>query len=324
MSIFKKKSLLIATIVYWFLLLYMVAALVYWFIALQQQSHQMALSKRIEINASDPAYLQKNLLINEEEHRKTLQFIGEGGSFLLVILIGAVFVYRAIKRQLTLNQQQQNFMMAITHELKTPIAVAKLNLETIQKHKLEEGQQQKLIQKTLEETNRLNNLTNNILISSQLEGGGYKLSREELDLTQLAKSCAQGFHNHFPDRTLLSNIAEALEIKGDSLLLQILINNLLENAVKYSPKSSVIHLNVSKEPGAVFVQVADEGPGIADAEKKMVFNRFYRIGNEQVRKTTGTGLGLFICKRIAAEHHAKISLTNNQPTGSIFTVYFNL
>lgn len=324
MSIFKKKSLLIATIVYWFLLLYMVAALVYWFIALQQQSHQMALSKRIEINASDPAYLQKNLLINAEEHRKTLQFIGEGGSFLLVILIGAVFVYRAIKRQLTLNQQQQNFMMAITHELKTPIAVAKLNLETIQKHKLEEGQQQKLIQKTLEETNRLNNLTNNILISSQLEGGGYKLSTEELDLTQLAKSCAQGFHNHFPDRTLSSNIAEALEIKGDSLLLQILINNLLENAVKYSPKSSVIHLNVSKEPAAVFLQVADQGPGIADSEKKMVFNRFYRIGNEQVRKTTGTGLGLFICKRIASEHHAKISLTNNQPTGSIFTVYFSL
>ncbi len=324
MSIFKKKSLLIASIVYWFLLLYMVAALAYWFIALQQQSHQMAISRRIEINAGDPAYLQKNLQITEEEHRKTLQFIGEGASFLLVILIGAVFVYRAIKRQLTLNQQQQNFMMAITHELKTPIAVAKLNLETIQKHKLEEHQQQKLIQKTLEETNRLNNLTNNILISSQLEGGGYKLSKEDLDFTQLATSCAHGFHNHFPDRTLQTRIQDGLELKGDALLLQILINNLLENAVKYSPKTAPIHFTVSNEPTGIIVQVADEGPGISDTEKKMVFNRFYRIGNEQVRKTTGTGLGLFICKRIAAEHHAKISLTNNQPTGSIFTVYFSL
>ena len=73
-------------------------------------------------------------------------------------------------------------MMAITHELKTPIAVAKLNLETLQKHKLDELKQQRLIQMTLQETNRLNALTNNILISSQLEGGGYKLVEEELDL----------------------------------------------------------------------------------------------------------------------------------------------
>jgi signal transduction histidine kinase len=80
-------------------------------------------------------------------------------------------------------QQQQNFMMAITHELKTPIAVAKLNLETLLKHKLDDSKQQKIIQMTLQETNRLNALTNNILISSQLEGEGYQSAKEELDLS---------------------------------------------------------------------------------------------------------------------------------------------
>src|SRR5450755_2049822 len=156
MGILKKKRLEVATIVYWFLLMYIIAALIWWFIALNQQSHQMALYKLVELKADDPAYLQKADAITSEEKRKNAQFIGEGAIFLLVILIGALFVYRAVRRQIKMTQQQQNFMMAITHELKTPIAIAKLNLETLQKHKLDEVQQKKLITNTILETNRLN------------------------------------------------------------------------------------------------------------------------------------------------------------------------
>jgi K+-sensing histidine kinase KdpD len=96
------------------------------------------------------------------------KYIGEGVTFLLVILVGAVFVYRATKKQILLSQQEQNFMMAVTHELKTPIAVTKLNLETLQKHKkdLDETKQQKLIINSLHEADRLNALTNNILVCS--------------------------------------------------------------------------------------------------------------------------------------------------------------
>ncbi len=309
MSIFKKKSLVIATTVYWFLLVYMIAALVWWFVALQQQSHQMAVYKLQELKADDPAWMQKSAAITEDEKRKNAQFIGEGSAFLLVILIGAVFVYRAVRRQLTMT---------------TPIAVAKLNLETLQKHKLEENKQQKLIQATLQEANRLNTLTNNILISSQLEGGGYELAREELDFSLLAATCIQDFHNRFPDRKIETSIEEDTDIKGDSLLLQILVNNLLENAVKYAPKETTIFLSVAKKNAEAILQVKDEGPGIADEEKKKVFERFYRIGNEQVRKTTGTGLGLYLCKKIALDHNADINVTNNHPAGSIFTVHFRL
>ncbi|MFX9696122.1 histidine kinase dimerization/phospho-acceptor domain-containing protein, partial [Acinetobacter baumannii] len=82
--------------------------------------------------------------------------VGEGVTFLALIIIGAVFVFRATRRQLKLSQQQQNFMMAVTHELKTPIAITQLNLETLQKRKLEEDKQQKLISNTLQEARRLN------------------------------------------------------------------------------------------------------------------------------------------------------------------------
>jgi signal transduction histidine kinase len=322
MGILKKKRLAVATIVYWVLLLYIIAALIWWFIALQQQNHQMAIYKLMELKADDPAYLQKIDTITIEEKRKTARNIGEGSIFLLVILIGAVFVYRVVRRQIKMAQQQQNFMMAITHELKTPIAIAKLNLETLQKHKLEEGKQQKLIHATLQEANRLNTLTNNILISSQLEGGGYKLLKEELDFSSLTANCVQDFHSRFPERKMNSRIEEDIDISGDPVLLQILVNNLLDNAIKYAPPASAIHLTLQKNAQGVFLKVADEGPGIAGEEKKKVFERFYRIGNEQVRKTKGTGLGLYLCKKIALDHNAGISVANNHPAGSIFTVHF--
>jgi len=317
----KRKGLLIATIVYWFFLVYIVAALVWWFIALQQQNHQMTYYKIQELNSGDPSYLARLDLITEEEKRKSVQYVGEGVTFLLIILIVALLLYRAVRRQL---KQQQNFMMAITHELKTPIAIAKLNLETLQRHKLDEARQQKLVQATLQEANRLNTLANNILVSSQLETGGYQLPKEDLDLSLLAETCLQDFRRRFPERRIETSIDADIDIKGDALLLEILVNNLLENAVKYSPATSAIYVSLSQKQHQVTLKVTDEGPGIPDNEKKKIFDRFYRIGNEQVRKTKGTGLGLYLCKKIAADHNADIGVTNNTPTGSIFAVHFAL
>ena len=318
---FKKKRLAAATLVYWLLLLYIIAALIWWFIALQQQNHQMTVYRLLELKAGDPFYLQKVEAVTTEEKRKDARNIGEGTIFLLVILTGALFVFRAVRRQIKMTQQQQNFMMAITHELRTPLAIAKLNLETLQKHKLEESKQQKLIMATLQEANRLDTLTNNILISSQLEGGGYKLVKEDLDLSSLTTDCIRDFRSRFPDRKIDSRL-DKIDISGDPLLLQILVNNLLDNAVKYAPATSLILVELNKTAQGVFLKCTDEGPGISDEEKKKIFDRFYRMGNEQVRKTKGTGLGLYLCKKIAVDHHAAIGVTNNYPTGSIFTVHF--
>jgi len=107
------------------------------------------------------------------------------------------------------------------------------------------------------------------------------------------------------------------------LLLQILINNLLENAVKYSSKQSTIVVQLSRNGKKAQLSVADNGIGIPDAEKQFIFEKFYRIGNEETRTTKGTGLGLYLCRKIAADHNAVIEVTNNSPTGSKFTVIFH-
>ena len=317
-----KKKLTIATIVYWFLLMYIVAALVWWFIELENQNRQMTNYKINELKKDDPAFTTKRISIEKEKDRKTAQYLGEGITFLALILLGAVFIYRAVRRQFRLQQVQQNFMMAVTHELKTPIAIAKLNLETLQKHQLDEAKKQKLIAMTLQETNRLNTLASNILISSQLEGGKYHVEKEELDFSHLLRNSIDEFIHRYPERNFNVEIEPEVDVEGDALLLQILVNNLLENAVKYSPRESAIHCTLKKLQNRVVLNIADEGPGISAAEKKKIFDMFYRIGSEETRKAKGTGLGLYLCKKIAKDHHAIIQVKDNHPTGSIFTVSF--
>jgi K+-sensing histidine kinase KdpD len=321
MITFKKKRHLIITILYWFLLLYIIAALVFWFLELQKQNTRMINYKMNELKLDDPYFNSKLQALNSEKQRKNAQFIGEGIVFFAVIIFGAVFMYRAVRRQFTLQRQQENLMMAITHELKTPIAITKLNLETLQKHQLDEQKRQKLLHMTLQETERLNALASNILISAQLEAGR-SFSKEDINFSDLVRSSVNDFTNRFPDRKWTVSISDEAEITGDPLLLQILVNNLLENAVKYSPSGTPIKCKINVENGYILLSIADEGPGIPVSEKKMVFRKFYRIGSEQTRSAKGTGLGLYLCKKIAHDHDATIRIEDNTPHGCIFLVRF--
>jgi two-component system, OmpR family, sensor histidine kinase CiaH len=319
----KSGKLRLVFVVYWVLLAYMVAALVWWFIALNRQNIQMMDYKEQQLKKDAPGYMVKVALIEDEEKRKTAQYAGEGAIFLLLILAGAVFVYRAVRRQLKQGRQQQHFMMAITHELKTPIAVAKLNLETLQKHRLDEQQQQRLLQNTLQETNRLNALCNNLLLSSQMEAGGYRVTNENLNLTELVRECANDFNDRFPQREVGFAASGNCFVYGDRFLLQMAVNNLIDNALKYSPKEAAVAVAVTEAADEhIVLQVTDNGRGIDDAEKQKVFTRFYRTGNAATKTAKGTGLGLYLTQKIVRQHKASIAITDNTPSGAVFTIRF--
>ena len=323
-----KRKLRRATGIYWALLTYIVAALIWWFISLERQNERMQylridqLNNTVNPTLAPGRYLSEQFIIRDEYKRNRRKYALEGSVFLILILIGATFVYRSVRRQVRLQQQQQNFMMAVTHELKTPIAVARLNLETLQKHSLDPEKQKKLIRMTLEETSRLTFLTNNILVASQLEGGGYSFTREEIDLSDLLRDSINDFRKRFPDRNFSDAIETGADLKADPLLIQMLINNLLENAIKYSPKDTMISASLSKTAKTLRLEISDNGSGIPDDEKQKIFDKFYRVGNESTRKTQGTGLGLYLCRKIADDHNADILVTNNTPYGSTFAVIF--
>ena len=316
-------------VVYWLLLLYIVAALVWWFVSLEKQNQKLTDLRLGELNFQKTTlgpqkFAEQQFKIDNDSKRSTEKYIAEGVTFLILILIGAFFVYRSVRKQFRVQLQQQNFMMAITHELKTPISVAMLNLETLQKYQLDAEKQKKLIRMTLQETSRLDTLINNILVSSQLEGGGYIFSKEELDFSSLFKDCIRDAKTRYPERTFIENIEPEIEIGGDPLLLQLLISNLIENAVKYSPKEKPIICKLNKSGNDVIMNIIDEGIGVADSEKAKIFEKFYRTGSESTRKTQGTGLGLYLCSKIAGDHNADISVTNYIPSGSNFTIHFHI
>lgn len=307
-------------VIYWILLCYIIAALIWWYIALSQQNTFMSQLKLRELSTNDATYVIKRDQILAAENRKRAQYAGEGAIFLLLIWAGAIFLYRAVKKQLKLSAQQQSFMMAITHELKTPIAITKLNLETLQKRKLDDQQHLKLLNNTIQEANRLDSLCNNLLLSSQMEAGGHQLTLEKINLAIVLQNCVFEFQNRFTNRNFISNIESEFWVMGDQFLLQMAINNLLDNAVKYSGKASNIFIQLEQKKQTGIVKISDEGAGIADEEKKHVFKKYYRLGTEATQKAKGTGLGLFLVSRIVKAHKATIHIEDHQPNGATFVI----
>lgn len=324
MKLFQKHKLTFVSITYWFLLIYIIAALCWWFIALNHQNGEMTRLSLSDIPKDVTNYNLKVEKIVEKKKRKTTQYIGEGITFLVVILVSAGFIYRATRRQIKFADSQQNFMMAVTHELKTPIAITQLNLETIKKRNLSKEQQEKIINDSLKEVARLNNLCNNSLWAAQLDAGSYREKKERINLSQIIKEAGLNYQKNYTNTEINSNIEEDIYIEGDILMIEILINNLIENAIKYSPKNSQIIIHLQKEKKKIVLNVTDFGVAISDDEKNKVFEKFYRSNHAKVKNISGSGLGLFLCKKIMQKHQGDIKVLNNQPNGSVFKATFNV
>ncbi len=316
------KKITTVFVIYWVLLFYIIAALIWWFIALNTQSQQMVDFKLAQLQKNAPNYQDDYKAIMDIQKRKSYQYMGEGFTFLLLILAGAIFIYRSVKNQFKRNTEQYNFMMALTHELKTPIAVAALNLETIQKRKLDKEQQERMIHSALTEVNRLNTLCNNMLITSQLDSANYIVIDEVLDLSAIIEQALHAFSNRFTTVNFQAQIEENIQIKGDSLLLQIAFSNLLDNAVKYGRKNGNITIAAVIKAKHCQISIADDGDGIPVNERGKIFEKYYRLGNAATKSAKGTGLGLYLCKQIVLKHKGNIIVTDNRPQGANFVLTF--
>ena len=319
--------------IYVFVLAYTVLQLLWWGVLLHQQSKQIAAYERLELThrvheLTKPAeFMFEMQRLQKEQQMRTFKYVGEGIIFLVLILAGAALVYRAVWKQMKLSQQQQNFMMAVTHELKSPIAIAKLNLETLRKHRLDEDKQAKLLDNTIRETNRLDQLCNNILLASQFEHQKYQPFLETLDFSQFLQQNVDELKARHTSHNITAFIQPGVELKADRFMMQLLLNNLVENAVKYAPKGSDIQVRMYGEieedrsgREVLKLEICDEGEGIDPAERKRIFQKFYRIGNENTRKSKGSGLGLYLAQKIVEQHGGTIEVLDNEPKGTCFQI----
>ena len=248
--------------------------------------------------------------------RRLTMIAGEGTVFIIIIFLGAFYVIRSYYKEINLAKKEKNFALSVTHELKTPIASSKLFAETLlQRENLDQHQITTSLEKIIHEQNRLNELVEKILLVSSIEEMTKDMQQNPVDLHYIINQIIDNDNN---THVINNNIPETLIIIGDDFYLISLFQNLLDNAKKYSPNESTINFYIENHVNKVILCVSDEGIGIADNEKLKIFDRFYRIEDEETRNYKGTGLGLFLVDQIAKMHGGKIICKNNLPNGSIF------
>ncbi len=257
-------------------------------------------------------------------HSRYWMILGEGIVFLSLLSWVTFQTVRSIRKEMELARMQKNFLLSITHEFKSPLASIKLYLQTIQKHSLDKDKEQSFIAKAIADTERLDTLVENTLLANMIDHKGYSFNKDQINFSALVRLITQKF-NSLPDfeQRIQQRIADDISIYGDKLALTLLLNNLFENALKYSPQKTEVNVELKKEGEKILLKVSDHGQGISSAEKEKVFRKFYRSGNEETRKTKGTGLGLFLVKYISENHNGKISVRDNHPQGSIFEIIFS-
>ena len=219
------------------------------------------------------------LLIESQPHRKVM-IIGEGIFFMLIFVVGALKLKKAFVREHKIQQQQQNFLLAVTHELKSPLASIKLAIQTILKRNLSEEQRNQFLSNSLKDIERLDDLVGNVLIATKLENLRYNFPKEDINLSELVKNVAGRLQIHScTTQVIKTELEPGLQIEGDRFAITNVVTNLIENAVKYSPPCAHVSVTLAQENGSVVFSVADHGIGITDSEKKLIFNKFYRVGS---------------------------------------------
>jgi len=250
--------------------------------------------------------------------------LGETAVFIFIFFVGAYYLQKAINQERKLQHQQKNFLLSVTHELKSPLASIKLYLQTILKRELDPAQQKSFITNSLKDIERLDDLVENMLLATKIESNSYTFPKENFNLSELVNSVAGRLQVHTCSSQIIKlSVQQGISLLGDKFALTSVVTNLIENAVKYSPPCAEVNVSLRRSNGQIHFIVADSGIGINDQEKSRIFDKFYRVGSEDTRKTKGTGLGLFIVKQVLDKHQASIKVKNNQPSGSIFEVTIN-
>jgi len=319
-------------IISYLVIFYMLLAFSWWTVLLHTKNRDAFLAKNEILKLS---LIAKNEIKNEEEFlknsshiglrdaykRQEWMILGEASVFVLSLLIGIIFINRGYHKEILAAKQSSNFLLSITHELKSPIASIRLGFETLQRKKLSEEQALVLLKNGINDTDRLNNLVSDLLLSARLEST-YQLNTELFSLEVLIDECVQFLKQKFPSAIIKVNlIHEMPEMLADYSAIRSVIINLLENAIKYSDSVPEINIGLTSTKERCNIEISDIGIGIAPNERKKIFEKFYRVGNEDQRKTKGTGLGLYIVDQIVRAHNGTITVSSNQPKGTIFNIF---
>ena len=246
--------------------------------------------------------------------------------FFAVIIAGLVLNTIFLVREIRRNEQQDSFLNAVTHELKTPITSIRLYLETLERRELDDAQRRNFYRVMLEDTDRLLGTVEQVLKAGEVRGRNARKNWQETDFTEIVQQGVElaRLRHALPPHELRLAAApsEPITVLGNPVELRTVVANLLENAVKYSgaARSIVVEMQ-SPDMDTVLLRIQDNGIGIARAELKRIFRRFYRVSTRFTDTVKGTGLGLFIVRSIVRRHGGEaFAESAGEGRGSTFTV----
>lgn len=240
----------------------------------------------------------------------TRMFVAEGCFFAATMVAGLLLIVRALRHEMGLVRQEQNFLAAVTHELKSPLAAIRLWAETLGRRAYAPEEQRRYLGFILGDIERLDNLVSNVLAAARLQHTAPPRARAQaakvpaLDLAAESAELVTQLTPHAQAKqvTLTYLRPEACWAHVAPEAWALVLRNLLDNAIKYSPKASTVDIRLRAGEQNHTLEVVDCGTGLAARELTRIFAKFYRVGNEMVRGSQGTGLGLFLVRRVLAHH----------------------
>lgn len=247
--------------------------------------------------------------LHRQEYSRLVMLGLEGLFFLLIVLVGAWLIYRALVRTEQLKFQQQNFLMAVTHELKTPLASMKLYIDSLMSPKIADEKKTEIIPRMKGDVARLEKLVDNILEAGHFERSGYQLRLGSFNLSHLVNGALDNI-SQAPSKTPVEierSLPETTLFYGDERALDRAIDAILENSVIYNDRPCVkINVTLTANKDELKLTISDNGVGLLSYDTTAIFDRFYRVGEEIRRSRPGSGLGLYLCREIILAHGGRI------------------
>ncbi len=253
---------------------------------------------------------------------RILMMVSEGAFFALMLFVLVALLWRTLRREVALEHQHRNFLSAVTHELKSPLASMRLSLETVLRGRSDPGASVRFLENALQDTERLQSLVEKVLEVTRFAREGSSFNLRETCLSEVVASAV----DRFSTRTTATGANLNREIESgiwseiDEEAIAIVISNLVENALKYGGTIPRIDISLTREGGSAILEVSDNGQGIAPEDIPRVYERFWRAGDEMTRTTQGTGLGLFLVQQIVKGHGGEVMVADTGPDGTTFRV----
>jgi two-component system phosphate regulon sensor histidine kinase PhoR len=254
--------------------------------------------------------------------RRILMLVSEGAFFAILLLVLIGLLWRSFRREVELERQHRNFLSAVTHELKSPLAAMRLALETVASGRASPQAGRRFVDNALEDIDRLQDLVEKVLEATRFGEGWKEIHPEDIDLSQLVVDSIEAFKRRAmaAGAVLRGDISPDIRGDLDPEAMAIVISNLLENAVKYGDDPPMVEVDLAVDGGRAVLDVRDNGGGISDDDIDLIFGRFYRGGDEMTRTSRGTGLGLYLVQQIVDAHRGKVEVVATGPAGTVFRV----